>query len=46
MGLPNDPQTKSVWVDTYGSEFSRDIEPTVEGGRIVFDVMKACIYKF
>ena len=43
MGLPNDPQKSSVWVDTYGAEFSRDIEPTVEGGSRVWEVTVACI---
>ena len=43
MGLPNDPQKNNVWVDTYGAEFSRDIEPTVEGGSKVWDVTVSCI---
>lgn len=43
MGLPNDPQRGSVWVDTYASEFSRDIEPTVEGGSRVYDVARSCV---
>ena len=45
MGLPNDPRKRIVWVDTYGAEFSRDIEPTIEGevgmgsnGRMYSDV--------
>merc|ERR1711879_999367 len=32
MGLPNDPQRKAVWVETYAPEFSRDMEPSVEAG--------------
>jgi len=32
QGLPRDPQRAAVWVDTYAAEFSRDIEPSVEGG--------------
>ena len=43
MGLPNDPQRFNVWVDTYGTEFSRDIEPTVEGGDVVYQMMKSCV---
>jgi hypothetical protein len=43
MGLPNDPQSKVVWVDTYASEFSRDIEPTVEGGDTVWQVASSCV---
>ena len=27
-----------VWVDTYGSEFSRDFEPTVEKGDHIYQV--------
>lgn len=43
MGLPNDPQRMNVWVDTYGSEFSRDVEPTIEGGSRIYDVLRSCI---
>ena len=43
MGLPADPQRDVVWVDTYASEFSRDIEPTVEGGNVTFVVAASCI---
>eukprot|EP00912_Choanoflagellata_sp_UC4_P000340 UC4_evm3s209 len=43
MGLPNDPQKDEVWVDTYASEFSRDIEPTVEGGSRVYEVASSCV---
>eukprot|EP00939_MAST-03C_sp_MAST-3C-sp1_P001369 g1369.t1 len=43
MGLPNDPQKHEVWVDTYGSEFSRDIEPTVEGGSTVYEMASSCV---
>jgi hypothetical protein len=43
MGLPHDRQRDQVWVDTYAAEFSRDIEPTVEGGSRVWEVASACI---
>lgn len=43
MGLPNDPQRLSVWVDSYGSEFSRDIEPNVEAGSRIWDVTSSCV---
>jgi hypothetical protein len=43
MGLPKDPQRKNVWVDTYGCEFSRDIEPTVEGGSRIWEVASSCV---
>ena len=46
MGLPNDPQRGNVWVDTYGVEFSRDIEPSVEGGSVIFNVAKDCIQMY
>eukprot|EP01065_Artemidia_motanka_P027622 TRINITY_DN32827_c0_g1_i1.p1 TRINITY_DN32827_c0_g1~~TRINITY_DN32827_c0_g1_i1.p1 ORF type:complete len:593 (+),score=189.86 TRINITY_DN32827_c0_g1_i1:65-1780(+) len=43
MGLPDDAGRTSVWVDTYGSEFSRDVEPTSEGGSRVWEVVSDCI---
>lgn len=43
MGLPHDSQRASVWVDTYASEFSRDIEPSVEAGDAVWRVAVSCI---
>ena len=46
MGLPNDAQRGNVWVDTYGVEFSRDIEPSVEGGSVVWDVAKDCVQMY
>lgn len=46
MGLPNDPQRDNVWVDTYGAEYSRDIEPTVEGGSRVWDVAASCVQAY
>lgn len=46
MGLPNDPQKNTVWVDTYASEFSRDIEPTIEGGNQTWIVASSCIQMY
>jgi hypothetical protein len=46
MGLPKDSQRFNVWVDTYGTEFSRDIEPTIEGGDRVYQMMKSCVGMF
>ena len=43
MGLPYDSQRSEVWVDTYGSEFSRDLEPSEEGGGRVWEVAQSCI---
>eukprot|EP00658_Telonema_sp_P-2_P078887 TRINITY_DN7498_c0_g1_i1.p1 TRINITY_DN7498_c0_g1~~TRINITY_DN7498_c0_g1_i1.p1 ORF type:complete len:326 (-),score=45.81 TRINITY_DN7498_c0_g1_i1:227-1204(-) len=45
MGLPYDSQAKVVWVDTYASEFSRDIEPTVAGDR-VWQVARSCVQMY
>ena len=46
MGLPNDSQNKQVWVDTYASEFSRDVEPNVEAGDRVFTVLASCVQMY
>jgi hypothetical protein len=43
MGLPTDSQRSVVWVDTYAAEFSRDVEPTVEGGDRVWLVTGSCV---
>lgn len=43
MGLPQDPYRNFLWVDTYGAEFSRDIEPTVEYGSYYYELMKSCL---
>ncbi|GMV40124.1 MAG: hypothetical protein AMXMBFR64_18400 [Myxococcales bacterium] len=38
-----DPSTEWLWVDTYGAEFARDLEPTVEYGAGPYQLMKSCI---
>ena len=43
MGLPYDEQSHTVWVDTYASEFSRDMEPTVEAGDRIWKVATSCL---
>jgi hypothetical protein len=43
QGLPNDPQRDAVWVDSYAAEFSRDVEPSVEGGGRVLAVLSSCV---
>ena len=43
MGLPNDSQRAVVWVDSYAAEFSRDVEPTVEGGNRTWLVTSSCV---
>jgi len=34
---------EQVWVDSYALEFSRDMEPTVEGGDRVWRVASSCV---
>ena len=43
MGLPGDAQRELVWVDAYAAEFNRNLEPTVEGGSRVWEVLVACV---
>lgn len=43
MGLPADPQRDLVWVDAYAADFNRNLEPTVEGGGRVWEVLTACL---
>lgn len=32
-----------LWVDMYGAEFSRDLEPTAEGGDAGYQLLQACL---
>ena len=44
MGIPWDAQGRSsLWVDTWGQSISRDIEPSVHGGSLNFDIMSSCL---
>jgi len=44
MGIPWDAAgRKSLWVDTWGQSISRDIEPSVHGGSLNFDIMSSCL---
>jgi hypothetical protein len=44
MGIPWDAQGRqSLWVDTWGQSISRDIEPSVHGGTLNFDIMRSCV---
>lgn len=44
MGLENDASASDqAFVDTYGVEFSRDIEPTEEYGSLVLDLARSCV---
>jgi hypothetical protein len=44
MGLETDATAADrAFVDTYGVEFSRDIEPTKEYGSLVYDLVRSCV---
>lgn len=45
MGLlpAEDGSDAWLWVDTYGAAFSRDIEPTLEYGDRLYEVMRSCL---
>ena len=44
MGLATDPTGNNVaFVDNYGIEFSRDIEPSAELGSFVYDLVASCL---
>eukprot|EP01116_Phalansterium_solitarium_P024335 TRINITY_DN8897_c0_g1_i1.p1 TRINITY_DN8897_c0_g1~~TRINITY_DN8897_c0_g1_i1.p1 ORF type:complete len:585 (+),score=186.92 TRINITY_DN8897_c0_g1_i1:185-1939(+) len=43
MGLEWDSYRENLWVDTFGAEFSRDIEPTVEYGDYYYELMASCL---
>ena len=44
MGIPWDAAGRgSLWVDTWGQSISRDIEPSVHGGSVNFDIMASCL---
>ena len=44
MGLETDPTGNNVaFVDNYGIEFSRDIEPSAELGSFVYDLVSSCL---
>jgi len=40
---PGDTSRDWLWVDGYGAEFSRDMEPTVEEGEAYYELMRSCI---
>ena len=44
MGMaPGDASSQWLWVDTYGGEFSRDIEPTREYGDTTYQLLRSCL---
>ena len=42
MGIYNETGDE-LWVDLYGAEFSRDIEPTEEYGSQAYELMQSCL---
>jgi hypothetical protein len=46
MGLEDDPSGRALFVDTFGVELGRDIEPTVEYGTREYDLTKSCVRVF
>jgi hypothetical protein len=46
VGMENDPQGDKLFVDTFGAELGRDIEPTVEYGSLYYELAKSCIRVF
>ncbi len=45
-GLDLDPDGHRLFVDEFGAEFGRDIEPTEEYGSAYYDLVKSCIRVF
>lgn len=44
MGLETDATAADrAFVDTYGVEFSRDIEPTEQYGTLIYDLVRSCL---
>jgi len=47
MGLPTDSlSASSLFVDAYGWEFSRDIEPSARYGSYIYNLMSSCVQIF
>ena len=46
MGLEQDPDGRRLFVDTFGAELSRDIEPTEESGSLYYDLTTSCVRVF
>lgn len=42
VGLERDPDGRVLFVDTFGAEYGRDIEPTVELGSATYDLLRSC----
>jgi len=46
VGLEEDPTGSRLFVDTFGAEYGRDIEPTEEYGSTQYDLMRSCVRVF
>jgi hypothetical protein len=46
LGLERDPGGRNLFVDTYGAEFGRDIEPTKEYGSLYYALLSSCVRVF
>jgi hypothetical protein len=44
MGLPGDSMARSLWVDSYGSSLSRDLEPSTAYGTQLYDILSSCLH--
>jgi hypothetical protein len=42
VGLERDPEGAKVFVDSYGADLSRDIEPSLDYGGTYYDLMASC----
>ncbi len=43
VGLERDPEGQKLFVDTFGAEYGRDIEPTAEYGTAYYDLLRSCV---
>ena len=47
MGMsPSDKEGGSLWVDMLGTDVSRDLQPSVEGGTLYWDLLSSCLRVF
>ncbi|CAN5618791.1 hypothetical protein BH09MYX1_BH09MYX1_13950 [soil metagenome] len=46
VGLERDPEGQKLFVDTFGAELGRDIEPTEEYGSTYYDLLSSCTRVF
>jgi hypothetical protein len=43
MGVEDDPDAGSLWVDMFGDGLTRDLEPTVQDGGCMWDLFNSCM---